>query len=174
MEKIENIEEQKKISIIGYIDKLEKIQVTENILDEIKSNLVVQLKTSIIPLGQDVSLITETITEINDIINDEIWDDIYDDNVTLLFRNYIKFTKNYDLKKEQIIKIMGESLIKILEKITDLGIKPRHIPYEDDASLTEEERQSLKNRATRLILQYKKFREEKKNTTYMRLYSMNL
>src|SRR3990167_6327043 len=149
MEKIETAEEQRKISIVGYADKLEKIQITDNILNEIRNNLTSSLKTAIIPLGQDVSLITETITEINDIINDEVWDDIYDDNVTLLFKNYIKYTRNYDIKKEMVIKMMAESLIKILEKTTDLGIKPKHKPYEDDGSLTEEERKYLSDRAVR-------------------------
>jgi len=173
MQKIETVEEQKKISIVGYIDKLEKIQITENVLDEIRNNLTAQLNTVIVPLGQDVSLIMETITEINDIINDEVWDDIYDDNVTLLFKNYIKFTRNYDMKKEMVIKLLSESLIKILDKITDLGINPKHIPYEDDGSLTEDERQSLRDRSIRLILQYKKFKN-KGSSIYSKAYSLKI
>lgn len=173
MEKV-SIEEQKKVmSTVAYTKELEKLQITEDIIDEIRNNLVSHLKALIIPIGQDIVMIQQTISEINGIINDEVWNDIYDDNVTLLFKNYITYTKNYDLKKEQIIKAMAETLIELLGKITDLGIKPKHIPFEDESGLTEEEIKFLKSKATRLILQYKKFKEEG-TVKYARVYSLKL
>jgi len=168
-------EEQKKIGIGLYASRLEKLQITENVVDEIRNNLVSQLRTLEIPFGQDVVMINETLSEINEIINDEVWNDVYsEDKVTMLFKNYMKLTRNYDFKNEMALRAMGDSIIKILEKITDLGIKPKHTPIEDDGSLNEDERNALKDKAIRWILLYKKFREEKRNVTYMRLYSIKL
>ena len=170
-----SIEEQRKlISIVAYKDKLERLQITESVLDEIRNNLVAKLETMIIPLGQDVVRLNETKTEIEDIIYDDVWDDIYDDNTTLHFKNYMSYTKDYDLKKEQIIMALAESVIQILQKTTDLEISPkRYIPREDEIALTEEERQFLKNRATRLVIQYKKFKDDGV-IKYARVYSGKL
>ena len=160
--KIGSVEEERKlVSIIAYIDKLDKIQITEENIDEIRNNLVSSLKAMILPLCQDVVMIKNTQLEIDEIINDEVWDDIYDDSVTLLFRNHMTYSKNYDLKKEQVIRAMAESMMQIFQIITNLGIKPRRSPIrEDENAMEEDERQALKNRATRLIVQYKKFKDD--------------
>ena len=156
-----SVEEGKKISIIGYIDKLEKLPVTDDTIDEIRNNLVSQLTTMSIPLGQDIVLMKEVKAEIDDIIEDEVWNDIFDDVVTLSFKNQMKYSRNYDLKKEQIIRAFAEAVIEIIEKITDVVITTKHkIREDDETSMSEEERQYLKNKATRLVLQYKKFKED--------------
>lgn len=170
--KVATEEQRELISTVAYIKKLEKVQITEDVIDGARNNLLSHLKALVIPIGQDVVMITNTINGINEIINDEIWNDIYDDNVTMMFRNYIIYTKNYDLKKEQVIRALAEALIEILGKITDLGIKPKHIPFENESGLTDEEIKFLKSKATRLVLQYKKFKDEG-NHKYTRVYSLN-
>lgn len=161
-----NLEQvQKSISIVSYIDSLDKIQIPEDAIIELKTKLVAQLKTLVIPLAQDIKLLTETENKIMEVFNDDVSGDIYDLlEVTHYIKNYISYSKNYNFKKEQSIEIIAKSMIELLKKISELNlikIRPRQLTLEEgEYKLTEEEIKALESKASRLILIYKNYIED--------------
>lgn len=155
-----SVEEEKKLFPTSYLQNLEKKDVIDPTLNEIKNNMVRELKSQILGLGQDIVFLKQKLDEFNEFINDDSFDDLYAiDPPVIAMKNYIAISKNYDLKREHFIEIMADGFIDFIDKFNILGIPNRTVPsmIDEGTTLSPEEQMALLNKAQKFIFMWKEY-----------------
>lgn len=158
-ERITEEDEHKLIVVRGSLGRLQQKRIIDVTLNELKNILIGQLDTSILSVALTIKNIKKLKQDIDGIMNNINFED---DDLTLLFRQYLEQINNFMLLKEQQFKLVIDSYIEFIERINDLSLKPvsRTIYFkEGEIPMTESEKQDLKDKVTKLILYYKKYKE---------------
>lgn len=173
-EKISTEEAKKLIFIKGYVDEFEKLEPANPEIAQLKDNLILQLKTLLIPLAQNRMFLKELEDDVNDIVYSDELDHLFrDDPVTQKMMQYMKVTKSYDLNKEQAMKVMCETLMEVIEATDDIKFTTKvktEFLSPDDVAMKEEEIETLKSRARRWIMFWKKATSGAKKLTEHQIY----
>lgn len=157
-EKISVDEEKRTISVVPFLEKLDKVQVyNEKFIPE-KDKLVAILKNLLPSLGLATQKLKQTEAEIMAVFQDELLDDLYDDFKKDV-QNHITYARDMILMEQQITRILANYILTTLEQVSELSTQPIKKSFspsdEGEPVLSEEERAALKQKAMPLILKFK-------------------
>ena len=157
-EKISVDEEKRTISVVPFLEKLDKVQVyNERFIPE-KDKLVAILKNLLPSLGLATQKLKQAEAEIMAVFQDELLDDLYDDFKKDV-QHHITYARDMVLMEQQITRILANYILTTLEQVSELSTQPTKRTFspsdEGEPVLSEEERAALKQKAIPLILKFK-------------------
>lgn len=154
-----SVEEEKKIMPSTFIDKLEGVDVIDPNLSEIKKDVVNQLKTLRLSMGQDLVILRDKSTVIDEMVTNELFNDLYqEDPVTTHILDYITISNNYNIKQTHFIQILCDGFVEFIQKLNDIGFRPlTRTEFIDEPLMVERERESFMSKVTQFVLMWKQY-----------------
>ena len=116
-EKISVDEEKRTISVVPFLEKLDKVQVyNERFIPE-KDKLVAILKNLLPSLGLATQKLKQAEAEIMAVFQDELLDDLYDDFKKDV-QHHITYARDMVLMEQQITRILANYILTTLEQVS--------------------------------------------------------
>lgn len=157
-DKISVEEEKRTISVVPFLEKLDKVRVYNEKFSPEKDKLVAILKNLLPSLGLATQKLKQTEAEIMAVFQDELLDDLYDDFKKDV-QHHITYARDMVLMEQQITRILANYILTTLEQVSELSTQPPKRTFspsdEGEPVLSEEERAVLKQKAMPLILKFK-------------------